>query len=52
MKIHPLAAEFSMRKQDVTVAFCNFANAPKMDMTGNVARITSLMWNSEELLLV
>jgi len=26
MKIRPLAAEFSKRRQDVTVAFCNFGN--------------------------
>jgi hypothetical protein len=43
MKICQLAAEFSMRRQDVTVAFCNFANVLKMDMGGNVARITSLL---------
>jgi len=44
MKIRPLAAEFSMQRQDVIVAFCNFANVLKMDMAGNVAHITSLMF--------
>jgi len=29
MKIRPLAVEFSMRRQDVTVALCNFANVLK-----------------------
>ena len=29
MKIRPLAAVLSMRRQDVTVGFRNFANAPK-----------------------
>ena len=29
MKIRPVAAEFSMQRQDVTVAFCNFANVFK-----------------------
>jgi hypothetical protein len=44
MKIRPLAAEFSKLRQDVTVAFCNFENVLKMDMKGNVARITLLMF--------
>jgi len=44
MEIRPLWAQFSMRRQDVTVAFCNFENAIQMDMTGNVARITSLVF--------
>jgi hypothetical protein len=34
MKIRPLAAEFSMQKQDITVTFCNFTSVPKNGYDG------------------
>jgi hypothetical protein len=50
MNFRALAAEFCMRRKIVTVAFCNFENVLKMYMTGNVARIASLMFVVKRLM--